>query len=61
MCNATADVLLSNGEAMFVGSEDFGKHIANMETMPKAKKVILVLILSLLNLQVPSIPVLLLN
>ena len=45
MRNAVAHVSLSNGEAMFVGSENFAKHIANMETMPKAKKVILVLIL----------------
>ncbi len=42
------DISLGDGEAMFVGSDNFAKHIANMETMPNFKKVILVSALSVL-------------
>lgn len=48
MCAPDGDISLSDGEAMFVGSENFAKHIANMEKMPNFKKVILVFAMSLL-------------
>ena len=34
MRNPDGDVSLSDGEAMFAGSQEFSKHLANVATLP---------------------------